>query len=83
MYLKSNRAGVVVERIGRKRQHKYKLTEKSITMVSAGTLVIPVHFLSDNFQLYNQNCNELIQPEGNFWITAETIDPYHVVIDMF
>lgn len=83
MYLKSNRAGVVVERIGGKRQHKYKLTEKSITMVSAGTLVIPVHFLSDNFQLYNQNCNELIQPEGNFWITAETIDPYHVVIDMF
>lgn len=83
MYLKSNRAGVVVERIGSKRQHKYKLTEKSITMVSAGTLVIPVHFLSDNFQLYNQNCTELIQPEGNFWITAETIDPYHVVIDMF
>ena len=83
MYLKSNRAGVVVERIGSKSQHKYKLTEKSITMVSAGTLVIPVHFLSDNFQLYNQNCNELIQPEGNFWITAETIDPYHVVIDMF
>ena len=83
MYLKSNRAGVVVERTGSKRQHKYKLTEKSITMVSAGTLVIPVHFLSDNFQLYNQNCNELIQPEGNFWITAETIDPYHVVIDMF
>lgn len=83
MYLKSNRAGVVVERIGNKRQHKYKLTEKSITMVSAGTLVIPVHFLSDNFQLYNQNCDELIQPEGNFWITAETIDPYHVVIDMF
>ena len=83
MYLKSNRAGVVVERIGSKRQHKYKLTEMSITMVSAGTLVIPVHFLSDNFQLYNQHCNELIQPEGNFWITAETIDPYHVVIDMF
>ena len=83
MYLKSNRAGVSVELIGSKRQHKYKLTEKSITMVSAGTLVIPVHFLSDNFQLYNQNCDELIQPEGNFWITAETIDPYHVVIDMF
>ena len=83
MYLKSNRAGVVEERIGSKRQHKYKLTEKSITMVSAGTLVIPVHFLSDNFQLYNQNCDELIQREGNFWITAETIDPYHVVIDMF
>ena len=83
MYLKSNRAGVIVERIGSKRQHKYKLKEKSITMVSAGTLVIPVHFLSDNFQLYNQNCDELIQPEGNFWITAETIDPYHVVIDMF
>jgi hypothetical protein len=83
MYLKSNRAGVIVERIGSKRQHKYKLTEKSITMVSAGTLVIPVHFLSNNFQLYNQNCDELIQPEGNFWITAETIDPYHVVIDMF
>lgn len=83
MYLKSNRAGVVVERIGSKRQHKYKLTENSITMVSAGTLVIPVHFLSDNFQLYNQNCDELIWPEGNFWITAETIDPYHVVIDMF
>ena len=83
MYLKSNRAGVVVERIGNKRQHKYKLTEKSITMVSAGTLVIPVHFLSDNFQLYNQNCDELIQPEGNFWLTAETLDPYHIVIDMF
>ena len=63
MYLKSNRAGVIVERIGSKRQHKYKLTEKSITMVSAGTLVIPVHFLSDNFQLYNQNCDELIQSE--------------------
>lgn len=83
MYLKSNRAGVIVERIGSKRQHKYKLAEKSITMVSAGTLVMPVHFLSDNFQLYNQNCDELIQPEGNFWITAETIDPYHVIIDMF
>lgn len=83
MYLKSNRAGVVVERIGSKRQQKYKLTEKSITMVSAGTLVIPVHFLSKNFQLYNQSCDELIQPEGNFWITAETIDPYHIVIDLF
>ena len=46
MYLKSNRAGVVVERIGSKRQHKYKLTEKSITMVSAGTLVIPFNCIT-------------------------------------
>ncbi len=44
MYLKSNRAGVVVERIGSKRQHKYKLTEKSITMVFCRNIGYTVHF---------------------------------------
>ena len=83
MFLNKERVGVKVERFGSKREHKYKITEDSIVMVKNGTLVIPVNFLSDDFKVYDKEGKEVIEPTGWFFITAETIDPYHIILDIF
>ena len=83
MFLNKERVGVKVERFGSKREHKYKITEDSIVMVKSGTLVMPVDFLSDDFKVYDKEEKEVIEPTGRFFITAETIDPYHIILDIF
>lgn len=83
MFLNKERVGVKVERFGSKREHKYKITEASIVVVKNGTLVMPVNFLSDDFKVYDKEGKEVIEPTGRFFITAETIDPYHIILDIF
>ena len=83
MFLNKERVGIKVERFGSKREHKYKITEDSIVAVKNGTLVMPVNFLSDDFKVYDKEGKELIEPTGRFFITAETIDPYHIILDIF
>lgn len=83
MFLNKERVGVKVERFGSKREHKYKITEDSIVMVKNGTLVMPVNFISDDFKVYDKEGKEVIEPTGRFFITAETIDPYHIILDIF
>lgn len=83
MFLNKERVGVKVERFGSKREHKYKITEDSIVAVKNGTPVMPVNFLSDDFKVYDKERKEVIEPTGRFFITAETIDPYHIILDIF
>ena len=83
MFLNKERAGVKIERFGSKREYKYKITEDSIVAVKNGTPVMPVNFLSDDFKVYDKEGKEVIEPTGRFFITAETIDPYHIILDIF
>ena len=83
MFLRNPKVGVIVEHFGNKKDQKYKLTKDKPILVPAGTEVVPVYFISDNFEIFDNSQDELLQPTGNFWITTETIDPYHIVLDIF
>lgn len=83
MTLGTSRIGVRIERFGDKRKHMYKLTEDSLCMVKAGTSIIPLYQVATNAVLYDQDGKEQINAEGTFYITAETFDPYHIVLDIF
>ncbi len=83
MFLRNPKVGVIVEHFGNKKDYKYKLTKDKPILVPAGTEVVPVYFISDKFEIFDNSQNELLQPTGNFWITTETIDPYHIVLDIF
>ena len=83
MFLNKERVGVKVERFGSKREHKYKIMEDSIVMVKSETLVMPVDFISNDFEVYDKEGKEVIEQTGRFFITVETIDPYHIILDMF
>ena len=83
MYLSNKRVGVKVERFGKQREHKYKISEQEIIIVKEGTAIIPLEQISDKAQVYSIDGAELIEPTGRFYITAETIDPYHIILDIF
>lgn len=83
MFLNKERVGVKVERFGSKREHKYKIMEDSIVVVKSGTLVMPVDFISNDFEVYDKEGKEVIEQTRRFFITAETIDPYHIILDIF
>lgn len=75
--LRLNYAGVIVK----KGKRAYFLTDEvgePLTSVKAGTLLV---------ELEEENvCNpdkQAIQPTGRFYRTAETIDPYHVILDIW
>lgn len=70
------RCGVKVERIN-KRKHTYKVTD--VCVIGEDTLMTD---LPDNFQIVDAEGDE-ISPTGRFIMTAETMDPYHLVVDMF
>lgn len=74
--LRRKRCGVKVERINKK-EHKYKVTD--VCIIGEDT---PMTDLPDNFQIVDAEGAE-IKPTGRFLMTAETIDPYHIVVDMF
>lgn len=75
--LRLNYAGVIVK----KGKRAYFLTDEvgePLTSVKAGTLLV---------ELEEENvCNpdkQAIQPTGRFYRTAETIAPYHVILDIW
>ena len=57
--------------------------EDSIVVVKSGTFVMPVDFISNDFEVYDKEGKEVIEQTGRFFITAETIDPYHIILDIF
>lgn len=68
---------VKVEQVKGKKQ--YQVISGEICIVKSDTLVAE---LPGEFSIVNE-LGEEIKPTGNFLITAETIEPYHLVIDMF
>lgn len=83
MFLRNPKVGVVVERFGNKKDCKYKLTKDKPILIPAGTEVVPIYSINDNAKIFNNSQDELLQPTGNFWITTGTIDPYHIILDIF
>ena len=71
------RVAVQVERIGRTRS--FRVIPDSICMIKQGTLVAD---LPDDWKIVDEDGKE-IKSAGRFLISAETIDPYHLVVDMF
>ena len=75
--INKNRAAVQVERVGR--TNRFRVVEGSLYMINQVELVSN---LPDDWKIVDDNGEE-IKPTGRFLISAETIDPYHLVVDMF
>lgn len=75
--LKEKRVAVKVKRADG-RSLKFKLIPKSLCIVKAGTLFVE----RPEAKIIDGDGNELI-PSGRFLWSAETIDPFHLVVDMF
>ena len=75
--LKQKRVAVEVRRINR--SNKFQVVPDKICMLKEGTLVSE---LPSNFKVVDEAGNE-IKALGRFLISVETIDPYHLVTDMF
>lgn len=71
------KVAVKVERI--KGTKQYRIVPGEIGVVRSDTVVAE---LPRDYSIVNDDGEE-IKPMGNFHITTETIDPYHLVIDMF
>lgn len=76
-YLSTPRVCVKVRRI--KNSYTFELcAEEGVFLLPAGTRLIypekPIHVVYEGKE---------VQPAGRFVITAETIDPWHIVTDMF
>lgn len=76
--IEKQRACVKIERIkGRGENYRLLPNTDSIGLIKEGTLV---QDFTGN--VYDINGNK-IEPTGRFMISVETIDPYHLLIDMF
>lgn len=82
MVLEKSRAGLVVERFGDKRKKRYKLAENAVCVVNAGTKIEALSQIDRNATVWDAQGNERILQMGEFFITMETIDPYHIIMDM-
>lgn len=71
------KAAVKVEKI--KGTKQYRIVPGEISIVRSDAVVAE---LPRDCSVVNDVGKE-IKPMGNFLITTETIDPYHLVIDMF
>ena len=74
--LGKDRVAVKVKRCDN-RKHVYQVVAGTVCVVPSGTSVFE---LPDNYQIISDD-NEQIQPSRMFVMTADTIDPYHLVID--
>lgn len=81
MVLKCMRPGMKVERFGNKRKYMYKLTENPFIIINPGTQIVPLNEVAQNTILYSRD-GEHINTEKRFYITAETLDPYHIVLEI-
>lgn len=75
--LERKRVAVKVQRIN-SRSAKYKIIPDSICFIKEGVLVSE----RSNSIITDEDGNE-IKPEGKFLWTVETIDPFHLVTDIF
>lgn len=77
--LSNDRVCVVVEKIPGRKRNQYRLLtgEDNMGMLPAGTRVFEFEG-----NIFDPEGNE-IKPTGRFLMTVETIDPFHLVTDMF
>jgi len=68
-------AAVVVENTGKK---KLAIQLGQIQVMKHDAYVV---MLPDDFKVINPEDGTVIDAEHTFWITTETFDPYHAVID--
>lgn len=82
MTLRSPRAGVVVERFGDKRKYLYKIVENNpLCLTNPHNLTSPAEISAE--QRSSARTGSLSLQPGEYYITAETMDPYHIVTDWF
>ena len=72
-------ACVTVEKIPGRKHNQYKILTgaKNVGIVQKGTKVIEF-----KGNIFDDEGNE-VKPEGKFLMTAETIDPYHLLLDIW
>lgn len=75
--LKERRIAVKVERIDG-RSYKFKVVPGSICIIKEGTVVAE----RPEAKIFDEDGKE-IKPTGRFLWSMETIDPFHLVTDMF
>ena len=74
------RAGVRCYKAYRSKKYVIDPQEgEPVILVKKGCAIIP---LKPSEIVVNKD-GEIVKPTGRFYRTAETIDPYHVVLDMF
>ena len=79
-HLKNDRIGVRCFRAHRSRKFVLDPEEKEpIVLIGAGC---PIISLEENEQVVTGD-GEVVPPTGRFFRTAETIDPYHIIFDIF
>lgn len=75
--LRSDRAAVKCTH--KFRSKEYVPIEGSIVVIKAGCPVVPL--LEDEVVVTSDGVR--LNPTGRFFITAQTIDPYHLLLDIF
>lgn len=75
--LKERRIAVMVKRIDG-RSYKFKVVPGSVCVIKEDTVVAE----RPEANIFDEDGNE-IKPTGRFFWSAETIDPFHLVTDMF
>lgn len=63
----------------KRNKHKLELCDDGLYMLPAETILCP---LPENDIIVDRDGLEL-NASGRFYITAETIDPYHLAVDLF
>lgn len=83
MTLRSPRAGVVVERFGDKRKYLYKIVENNpLCLIKPCATLLPLAEISADAKIIGPD-GQPVPATGEYYITAETMDPYHIVTDWF
>ena len=83
MTLRSPRVGVVVERFGDKRKYLYKIVENNpLCLIKPCTTLLPLAEISADAKIIGPD-GQPVPATGEYYITAETMDPYHIVTDWF
>lgn len=78
--LRSMRVGVRCSRGYRSKKYVIDPEEgEPLVMVKEGSLITPL----EDDEIVVSKDGENVRPTGRFFRTAETIDPYHIILDMF
>lgn len=72
-------ACVTIEKIVGRKHNQYKVLKG---MDYIGVLDASTKIIEFEGNVFDNEGNEL-HAEGKFYITAETIDPYHLLVDLF
>lgn len=75
--LEQPRACVKIQKIGGRNRYRLLKGIESVCLMKEGTILTDF-----NGKLYDEDDNE-VQPTGVFMISAETINPYHLLVDIF